>query len=267
MGKKTAKTDDKALAKTKNNALAVTNEELSNGFGGPETTAPIELAWPEVKMTKMSDFKFADGTKAQELVGYLIYAQRSRAFWNKEYDGSDSPPDCASSNAIKPDTEEPQSEFCGQNLCEKATWYKDEEGDNKIDCHESLNAFFLLEGKIVPRFMRIRSTSMHKKTPLAAFFTNCAEKGYALDRKFQTVKIKLTLKETKLNGFETSVLQVEKVSVLEQGDPLLRILMKLYSEIEKDFVVVHKAEDDNSFVNEEQGGDTGDAEYNDDTPI
>ena len=235
--------DEAIVPESETNALAIPDEELDDMFGGPETEAPIDVAWPEIKLTKTSDFIMSDDEKVQEIECYLLWAKRSRAWWEKEYDPSNvDPPDCASDNAMKPnaDIEKSQSDECGDKLCKKATWYKDDKGKNCVDCSESLNVILYLDG--LPHYMRVRSTSMGRKSPLAKFFVNCLKEGYALRKKFQTVKVKLTLLETKINSFDSSILQVEKVSVLTSSDPLLPTLIQMFKKAEEEFVIVHKGE-------------------------
>ena len=67
------------VAKKEETSL-VPSAELENMFGGPASEMPINVAWPEIKMTKISDFKLPDGTKVQELIGHIVFIKRSRAF-------------------------------------------------------------------------------------------------------------------------------------------------------------------------------------------
>lgn len=239
-------------------ALAtVTEEELALSFGGPNVKAPIEMALPEIKMTKTDDFKLANGTKVKELVGYMVFAQRSRSYWAKDYDGQNTPPDCASDDTIEPSQgEQMQCEKCIN--CKMAKWTEKEiDGKmrNVMPCGQSLNVILLLEGRDVPNVMRIRSTSIHPKSNLAAFFSDCLEKGFAYARKYGFVKIKLTLDEMKINGFETSTLVVEKIDTLTDGDPMIRNILNLNAEAIANFVVKHQrddaAADDDTFAPEE----------------
>ncbi len=273
--------EDTALAvpDAEETALAIPDEELDEMFGGPEPPMPIKVAWPEIKMTKTSDFKMPDDTKVQELVGNIVFVQRSRAYWVSKYTGDDNPPDCASDNCLRPNEsiEEPFSNQCGEKLCSAATWRKekDESGGtrNVMDCKESLNMIFLMEGKMVPRFIRVRSYSMNRKSPIAAFFTDCLEKTFALNGKFQTVKVRLSLKEIKVNGFDTSMLQVQKIDTLKNGDPLLPVLIKMFKKVQEEFVVVHKEDPVESDSNDStpHGGhseyDPDDGPPEDGTPI
>jgi len=251
------------LAKTPETSLAVSDAELNEMFGGESVPPPIELAWPEIKLTKTSDFKLPDGTTVDELVGHIVFVKRSRAWWEADYDGNDNPPDCASDDCLRPnsDVAKMQAETCGEAGCARARWVKDDKGKNSMACSQSLNMIFLLDGMSVPRFLRIRSTSMGRKSPLAAFFTNALEPSFALSGKFQTVKVKLTLDETKINNFDTSILQVVKISTLESSDPLLPVLGKMFTEVEKEFIVVHRSEDAGT---DDQGAPDA---YDDDTPI
>ncbi len=252
--------------------LAISDQEMDEMFGGPEPPMPIEVAWPEIKMTKTSDFKMPDETKVQELVGHIVFVKRSRAYWKSKYTGEDNPPDCASDNCLAPNDsiESPQNSQCGEKRCEKATWRKeqDEGGNmrNVMDCKESLNMIFLLEGSTIPRFMRVRSYAMNRKSPLAVFFTNALEKSFALNGKFQTVKVRLTLKEIKVNGFDTSMLQVQKVDTLKNGDPLLPTLIKMFVKAQEEFVVVHREEpvDDQR---DADGSDADGSDYGPETPV
>jgi len=255
------------IAKAEVTALAIPDAELAGMFGGPEAAMPIEVAWPEIKMTKTSDFKMPDGSKTQELVGHIVFIRTSRAFWQDAYTGADNPPDCASDNCARPnpDIENPQHGMCGKNICPRATWHKvtDAAGNetNKVECKESMNMIFLQEGRTMPKFMRIRSYSMNPKSPIAAFLIECLEPSYALGGKFQTVKVRMTLEEIKVNGFDTSMLQVSKIDTLVNGDPLLVEIGKLYNKAVKEFVVVHTMEDQVA-----PGGDA-EPEYGDDIPI
>ena len=232
-----------ALATRDENALAA---EVDNMFGGPEAPLPIDVAPPQVKMTKTSDFEMPDDTKVQELVGYMVFAKKSRAYYITKYTGGKGiPPDCASDNCRLPNEniEKPCSGNCGEKLCEKATWRKIEEDGikkNVIDCKESLNLIFLPEGKVMPIYMRIRSLSMNPKSPIAVFFASCKDPTFAYRGKFQTVKVRLTLKEIEKNGFKTSMLQVEKISTLEATDPLLPVLGRMFQKLAEGFVVVHE---------------------------
>ena len=247
------------------NPLALKDEELDDMFGGPEVEPPINVAWPEIKLTKTSDFKMSDDSKVQEIECHLVWVQRSMAYWEAAYDGSDNPPDCASDNAVKPnaDIEQPQSKLCGDKLCPKATWRKKEDGSgNCVDCSESLNVILYLDG--LPHYMRVRSTSMGRKSPLAKFFVNCLKDGYALRKKYQTVRVKLTLMETKINNFDTSILQVEKLSVLASDDPLLPTLIEMFKKAKEEFVIVHQG----VVTDDEPDGEYESRDYEDDeTPI
>lgn len=245
--KKVGEELEATLAPRGQTAMAIPDAEVDDAFGGTDTAMPIDVAWPEIKLTKTDDFKMPDGTKVKELIGNIVYVKRSRACWLAKYDGNDNPPDCASDNCHAPndDIEQPFSRRCGEKLCSKATWRKETEDGNErniMDCKESLNMILLLDGMTVPRFMRVRSYSFNRKSPLAAFFTDALEPLYAYRGKFQTVKVKLTLEEIKVNGFDTSMLNVEKISTLEGTDPLLPVLIKMFKKAEAEFVVVHTEE-------------------------
>lgn len=232
-------TETTTLAKPepKETALA----DLAEAFGGKDAAVPTDIAWPEIKLTKEDEFKMPDGTKAKKVVGFIAFAKRSRSFWRGDYDGQDNPPDCASANCHHPSSgDDIQSETCA--TCKQADWRvveKDGKDKNVMPCSESLNVIFLEDGKALPRFMRIRSTSMSKKSSIAAFFANCLETDYALKGKFQTVQVKLTLKETKIGGYDTSILIVEKLDVLSEDDPLLNVLIDLFNKAQQEFVVTH----------------------------
>lgn len=259
--------DKDNLAKRPEANLAIPMEELDEMFGGPGQAVPIEINWPEIKLTKTSDFILSDETTTQELVGHIIFAQRSRAYWVEGYGvGDDKHPACQSSDTLKPDAwknDNPQSERCGENICKRATWYKDENGKNKVDCKVSLNMLFLPEEKSVPRFIRIRSNCMRTTSSLAKFFAFCFDGDYALGKKFQTVQVSMKLAKTTLNGFDTSTLTVNKLRTLTTDDPLLPELGKLFDAAKKDFVVVHQ-QDSNEAAEPEPAQDGGDG---DDIPL
>ncbi len=236
-----------AVVPPEENALAIPDEELDGMFGGKDAPLPIDVAPPTVKMTKTSDFELPNGDKVKELVGYMVFAKRSLAYFATKYSGGKGiPPDCASDNCYKPNDniEKPENTHCGNKICPKATWRKTTDASgkakNEVDCKESLNLIFLQEGLFMPIFMRIRSLSMNPKSPIALFFAACSDPAFAYRKKFQTVKVKLTLKEIEKNGFETSILEVEKLSVLEATDPLLPILGKMFQKLKTGFVVVHE---------------------------
>lgn len=286
---KSKKTEDKiapqheqeALAKVPPEETALAPSDVDDMFGGPEPDMPIEVAWPEIKLTKTDDFKMPDGSKVKEIVCNIVFVKRSRACWLAKYDGNDNPPDCASDNCIAPndDIVKSISRQCGEKLCSKATWRKETDPDtgkdrNVMDCKESLNMIIMLDGMTVPRFIRVRSYSFNRKSPLAAFFTDSLEPirtikdddgkdkivGFSLRGKFQTVKVRLTLDEIKVNGFPTSMLQVQKVSTLEANDPLLPVLGKMFKKVEAEFVVVHKVEETET-PEAEQGDSDQSQEY------
>lgn len=254
------------MAKTGETALALTDAAITEGFGGEDANqVPIEVSWPEVKMSKSVEFIMPDGSKAVEIVGHIVYAQRSKAYYEKAYDGNTDPPDCASSDAITPDFgDESQAKMCFD--CPHAKWVKDSEGKSSIACKDSLNLFILVDGKTMPMYMRVRSTSIGKKSPLAKFFVNCIQTGYARGGKFQTVQVKLELDETKINNFATSILQIEKLSTLEATDKRLVDLMQAYKRVSDDFVVVHERGDtDSEQANGEYPG--ADDTTGDDIPV
>lgn len=261
---------DSALVKQQNASLAVSDADLLEMFGGENTPPPLELAWPEIKLTKTSDFKMPDESKVSELTGHIIFIKRSRAWWEADYDGNNNPPDCASTDCSKPDSgDKQQSDKCGRNLCPKATWYKTEDPKtgkitSHMDCSESANVFFLPDGSSIPHFMRVRSTSIGINSPFAKFLANCVDekKAFALFNKYPTVNVRLTLDETKINNFDTSILQVAKIETITNDDPLLRVLGNLFKEVEKEFIVVHRSE---AVVTDDPKGSP--SEYTDETPI
>ena len=264
-------------------ALAVSQAELDAAFGGPDASTPIEVAWPEIKMTKTDEFKMPDGTKVKEIICNIAYTQRSRSYWAKDFDGENTPPDCASDDSISPTTGDNRQCENKKNLpetcsnCKQSKWQeveKDGKIRNAMLCSQSLNMILMLQGKGMPYVMRVRSTSIGKKSSIATFFLNCIERGvpyvddetgetvtpeeppFALGQKYQTVKVKLTLKELKINNFETSVLEVTKVGKLSVSDPLLPSLISLYKKATEEFVVKHQRDDaassdDSPFAKEE----------------
>jgi len=252
--------NENAVEKAESNLPAVSNTDLMAGFGGPEAAVPpIEVSWPVIQMTKTSDFKMPDGSKVSEVIGHMLFAQRSRAYYEKDFDGNNDRPDCASSNGVSPDSgDKRQGDMCVG--CPKAEWVKyfDDNGKekNKMDCGESLNVMFLPDGKVVPHYIRIRSTSIGKKSKMAIFFGNCLDPEFALERKYQTVQVRFTLNEQRINNFERSILVVEKIKTLEPTDERLPLLMKLYNEVAKDFTVKHDRGDE-AKSNDGPAGDGG----------
>ncbi len=249
--------ESETLVPVEEQALAIPDEELNDMFGGPDAGPPVEIKWPEINLTKTDDFEMPDGEKVQELVGHFVWAQKSRAWWEVAYGKTDDgPPNCSSDNSLKPnaDIDDPQSGECGDKLCKKATWYKDDDKKNCVDCKESLNTILLLENEDLPFYMRIRSLCMEPKSPLAKFFALCCSSGYALNKKFQTVKVKLTLVMTKKYSFPTSILHVEKISTLTSSDPLLPSLIQMFKKAEEEFVIVHKGETTEAEPAEEYDG-------------
>jgi hypothetical protein len=237
---------EKAIVKPddKPSALAVTDDQLATGFGAPEDQAPIELAWPEIKMTKTTDFVMPNDDEVKELVGHIVFAQKSRAYYAKDFDGNPDPPDCACSDVNKilyPDFgDDRQNEKCLG--CEHAEWTKGDDDKSHMACGESLNVILMLDGSLIPYYMRIRSTSIGKKSSLAKFFLNCKDANYALGSKFQTVKVKLTLEKTKINNFDTSYLMVEKIETLKQTDERLSDLLQMFAVAKESFEVRHEGQ-------------------------
>ena len=250
---------------TEENAIVkMTPGALDAGFGGDETIKPpIDVAWPEIKMSKTDKFEMA-GKEPTEIQGHILFAQSVRAWWPEAFGkGGDTFPDCASSNAVAPDVGDNQQ---GPNCatCPKAQWVKvfenedDKKGTNHQDCLRSTILMLLVNGHDVPYMLRVRSTSCGRKSSLAQFFGNCQNNGYALQKRFQTVEVKLTLEKTKLNGFDTSIMQVEKVRTLTLEDPKLIELTELFKRIKEEFEV--------SFVREQATQDDA-GEPQDDTPF
>ena len=227
-----------------NELTKVTESQMLQAFGGADAPLPIEVAWPEIKMGKDDKFAMPDGTDVKQLTGHIIYARKTRAWFEQEYGKGDTTfPDCASSDAVKPDLgDQMQSEFCA--TCPKSKWVKNEEDENKMDCRISTIVMFLPDGCEIPYLLRVRSTSCHKKSSLAKFFSNCrAVKDFALMGKYPTVEVELSLEKTKINNFDSSYLIVEAIGPIGLDSPLLPKLMSMYNTINDELVVTHVVEE------------------------
>jgi len=255
---------------TKATELArINTDALATAFGGSDAVdVPVEqLAWPEIHMPKDSaKFQMPDGEMKSSLTGHIVYAVGTRAYFARAFgSGETSAPDCANTNIRRnaaPDFgDERQADLCAS--CPRRAWRKEVDPKTGItknvqDCRSSTLVLFLEDGQSVPYLLRVRSTSCGKKSSLAKFFTNCGLAGFALAKKYQTVKVEMSLEKTKIGGFDTNLLIVEKVGVVEAQEQL-DLLITLYDRLKEEFEV--------TFTQEEAGGDDPIPDGGDDIPV
>jgi len=226
---------------------------LAGAFGGEEAVdIPVEsLSWPEIHMPKDSaKFQMPDGEMKATLTGHIVYAVGTRAYFARAYgSGETTAPDCANTNIRRnaaPDFgDERQADLCAS--CPRRSWRKETDPKTGItknvqDCRSSTLLLFLEDGQSVPYLLRVRSTSCGKKSSLARFFTNCGLAGFALAKKYQTVHVELSLEKTKIGGFDTNLLIVEKVGVVEEQSRL-DLLVALYDRLRAEFEVTFTQEE------------------------
>ncbi len=250
--------------------LATKNEAaLATAFGGSEAVdVPVEsVSWPEIKMPKdAAKFEMPDGETKATLTGHIVFAVGTRAFFANPFGTSEtSMPDCANTNIRRhaaPDFgEEKQCDMCAK--CSRREWRKETDVKtgavkNVQDCRSSTLVLFLEDGQSVPYLLRVRSTSCGKKSSLAKFFTNCGLTGFALAKKYQTVHVELSLEKTKIGGFDTNLLIIDKKGVVEE-QAQLDLLIGLYNRLKEEFEV--------TFTQDETNGDAVPDDVNDDVPI
>ena len=197
-------------------------QRMDEAFGQQAKAPDVKPVLQDIKMGKDEYFEFADGTerKEKELTGYIIKMHECRSYFENDFGAGDSGmPDCWSSDGITPDADNPVAANCA--VCPNSKW-NEEAGE--FPCKHQMMVLFLPEDESLAYRMRIRSTSATPKSPIRQFATNCIKgewkngkwEGFAAyPSAYQTVKVKLTLDKTKINQFDTSILQVNKVQTLD----------------------------------------------------
>jgi hypothetical protein len=205
--------------------------------------APVmELSLPVIKMQKNDQFLMPDESYTKELRGYIVFLQKTRSYFDKPFDGTETMPVCASSDGIKPDMGDTfQAATC--DACPKSQYNEDL---RKWECSVSYIALVMLEGQSIPHILRIRSTSCGKKSSLNKFFTNCfigstnpatgKWDGFATFKgAYQTVLVSMRLQKTKINDFDSSLLTIEKIDKVDAGSPTAKLLSDMYKALKEQF--------------------------------
>ena len=191
-----------------------------------EVVPVTDLAYPQIKMGK-DDCMFEvtlTGESVSELSGHIILKHNMRAYFPKDYGVGGDMPTCASSNGVVPDLgTEPEYGPC--HKCKLKEWgtHRDKV---KPACSESVMLYILLDGDEIPSVMRVRSTSLGRKSSLAKFetylFMNKLVKTYPL------VHVNLTLEATQFNNRKTSILIITPDATIAEDDPKLELISQCF---------------------------------------
>lgn len=207
------------IKKRESGSLAVANQ-VDDMFGGSGTyQLPIDAPLPQIKILRETPtFETPEGNTVKEITGHIIYWHHANQYYSTEFgEGEQGPPDCASSNGLKPDGgEKPQTGHCRD--CSLNQYGSAREGRGKA-CQNTIRLYVLIDGEVIPCVIKASPASLGKKESLLRWLTNApnvaAKAG--VGTKYQPIKVKFALhkKDFADSGFSASVLDLETIRVLD----------------------------------------------------
>ena len=232
----------KQLTKRSNGQMEQSNR-IDDMFGGEGFEIPIDAPLPQIAVLRETPmFQRPDGETVKTVTGHIIYFHHANQYYASAFgDGEPGPPDCASSDGIRPDGgDNIQAAACRQ--CPMNEYGSAEDGRGKA-CSNTIRLYFLADGEVIPSVLKASPSSLNKKGSLMKWLTNApnvAAKAGA-GTKYQPIKVELSLhKKDFESGFSASVLDVKTVRVLDasdQGDlAYLGKLAALYKEFTEHYL-------------------------------
>lgn len=191
-----------------------------------------------------------------EIKGIISHVKKQRVFWSNP-DPSNSPPDCASSDGIVPDSGgmyAPDGERAAQNpsgqckRCPMSQKLSDLKGGRGAACKEQRLVFLAQEGKQLPTVVVVPPSSIKS---LQTFIIDLVNDG----RPWWSVKVILTLEEAvNAAGIKFGRIIVKADGALEEGEVQA---VRAYGEYIKDLVIAANVADytsDASDLSNPEGG-------------
>jgi len=182
-----------------------------NFHGGATPRLPQIGIVSTAQMFKCGEDKFKDFTAT------ILHYQLCNAWWEKTIEeGAGNVPDCASSNAIAPDSgDNRQCESCDK--CLMNAYGSDPKDGRGKWCKNMIRLHILKEGDVIPSRLTLPATSIR---PADEFFTSLFNKKIP----YQIAKVTFSLVSAKnKTNVEYSKIQFEVLDTLKTRDEMLMV--------------------------------------------
>ena len=252
--------------KKKDDGAPATVSNLDEMFGGGGPQIPIDAPLPQIKVMRESPlFEMPDGETAKTFTGHIIYWHHANQYYAQAFgEGEQGPPDCASSDGIRPDGgDDIQADCC--KGCPKNEYGSAPDGRGKA-CQNTIRLYILQDGEIIPTVLKASPSSLGKKESLLRWLTNApnvaAKAG--VGTKYQPIKVAFGLHKKDFDsGFSASVLDVKTERVLDPTAAADMAYLKTLAKLFKEFNNVYMGRISQDVAAEHENGTT----ETDDIPI
>lgn len=221
---------DEALAKKPEteNALALSDAEQDDIFGSSTLDKSTPLYLKHYKIVKDSaEFEVGPDERVKKLVGHVLYKHCSSKFFKGKFNPSEpSPPDCYSTNGVKPDGGEDVqcTGICVQ--CEKDKYGS---GDNEKSkaCKNYIQLLFLPDGAFIPVTISASAASLGKNSDLQKWLDGVVNEVSTAYNKigkknnagepivdFWWAKVEITLVKKTFSNGEASAVVIKTLGIL-----------------------------------------------------
>ena len=237
-------------------ALALSNDDIGDIFGESSLEAN-KLTFPEIAIMRESPvFDLGSGELVKSLTGHVLYTHPAFAWYEKDFNerekGERTPPNCASSHGVKPDSgDDIQSELCA--TCPKFQ-YGSGKNEKGSACRLGARMLFLGDGEAVPSVINLPPTSTLGKESsynqwlskvINAVFSSFKRVGTTLPANKQhcwPAQVEMSLTPKAYDSGAASILNIKTIGVLVNDTPENLVRLKELAGIQKWAVDIYHKE-------------------------
>lgn len=201
-----AKKNGKAVAKK--DAAELTPEMAGEMFDLKENMQGIEPRFPQIAIAHSAQiFVMPDNTKVESISCIILDMNRANAYWEAEFTGGGTPPDCFSIDGVSPDhsCDKLQAQSCPE--CEQNKFGTDRKGRGKA-CKNMKRVHVIMEGEMLPYRLTLPPSSIKSVDTYVSLLTSGGTP-------YQLMRTRISLKQAANNdGIEYAEAVFEKLEAV-----------------------------------------------------